>query len=96
MAKNEITVVRLDKKSIDAITNLTKAVKAQTEIIKKNQRPYTVTPGVHMAGIPPYFATGGYTGQDPTRAYLVEGDHIDSTHAVTVDEARHALRQGSN
>lgn len=94
MAKNEISVVRLDKKSLDAITNLTKAIKAQNEIVKKNQRPYTLTPGVHPGGVPPYFATGGYTSQGPARGRLSEGDHIEGV--VTEAAARQALLGGGN
>lgn len=89
MAKNETTVVRLDKKSIDAITNLTKAVKAQTEIIKRNQRPYTLTPGANPGGVPPHFSTGGYTGgQETVTRRLTERPYESSTiepfHGLTV------------
>lgn len=94
MAKNEISVVRLDKKSLYAITNLTKAIKAQNEIVKKNQRPYAVTPGVDPGNIPTHFSIGGYTGQGPALGRLVEGDHIEGL--MSESDARHALRQGSN
>ncbi len=94
MAKNEVNVARLDKKSLDAITNLIKAIKAQNEIVKKNQRPHTVTPGVNPGGEPSHFSQGGYTGQGPARGRLTEGYHIEGV--VTEAVARQALLGGAN
>ena len=89
MAKNEISVVRLDKKSLDVITNLTKAIKAQNEIVKKNQRPHTPTPGADSGSIPPHFSTGGYTGgQETVTRRLTERPYESSVgepiHGITV------------
>lgn len=48
MAKSENQVVRLDKKSLDAINQLRKAIEEQNRIAKKNQKPCEVKPGVRL------------------------------------------------